>query len=258
MKLTVDQMFLLQEACTLRAEQLLERSHLAATAKDGTSADYWKQEAAAAHQLSLLFKDAIKVEITTAALEPATPASQEVARAALQRSQARLEAQLQPLRQRAAAKHPLAASQEPATPAKEAHPQIGQAQAACPPSAAAAHPAPLAESPEAQEGDAARHSLHKQVQHALAEGDPNGSLEGWSAEDQAQASSESTDQSAPLSQPSLAPQRGPASLPQSGSSIVSASAKSQQSQPRSSSHSSVHPAEPCGDINCDGCCRAAA
>lgn len=67
MKLTPEQMFILQDACTARAEQLLERSHLHAA--DPASAHYWKQEAAGAHQLSLLFKDAIKVEITTAALE---------------------------------------------------------------------------------------------------------------------------------------------------------------------------------------------
>lgn len=220
MKLTVDQMFLIQEACTLRAEQLLERSHLAATSKDATSADYWKQEAAAAHQLSLLFKDAIKVEITTAALEPATPTSQEAALAVQRRYQTRLAEMLKPLRQRAAATHLPAANQAPA----------------------AVSDAPSTEPASAVQATVPLHSAADK-----ATSDPQASVH---ATHDSWTSADTSHQSAHGTTPHAHETIQVSALP-GIHSPVSAQAVQPQShgsaQPKM--HSSAHPAEACGDIN---------
>jgi len=251
MKLTAEQIFILQEACTLRAEQLLERSHLAAQAQDGTSADYWKTEAATAHQLSLLFKDALSVQVESVQVEsvqvdkliaenpqhcleglketPPTkisPSIQEEAGRGLDRLHQVESALLRPIQKRAKAMHPPAASQEPAA--------VSDAQSTAP---EAAGPASC--------------QLH--------------SDEGKSTSD-LQPSSQASSDTAPNT--STACLSGPGSTPHALGMTLASSQQGTQSpdaaqpvQLRSQGstqpkiHSSAQTTYACGDINCDGSCK---
>jgi hypothetical protein len=122
--------------------------------------------------------------------------------------------------------------------------------------------APSSPAPAAPLGDAAETQVAKvpvawtpevqaQVLHALASGDPNGSLEGWADPAADSSSSLSTDQpQAPILH-STPPEMAPASHDPCGSSTPPKLAEKWLSQPKSLC-SSAEPTAACGDINCDG------
>lgn len=245
MKLTAEQIFFLQDALTLRAEALLERSHLAAQAQDGTSADYWKTEAATAHQLSLLFKDALSVQVESVHVDKLiaenpqhhlegwketsptrlSPSIQEEVAKGLDHLRQVESALLRPIQKRAKAMHPPAASQEPAASSDA---QSTEPEAAGPASC----------QPHSNEGK---------------------STSGLQPSSQASSDTAPNTSTTCLSGPGSTPHALGMTLASSQQGIQSPDAtqpvqlRSQGStQPKI--HSSAQPTDACGDINCDGSC----